>query len=59
MVTNGKKLWAIEVKSGEMNKIKGLQLFNKRFPNAQSIIIGTGGMSLEEFFSTDPSEIFK
>ena len=46
------KLVAIEVKSGKKTgKLQGLKKFQERFPQAHSLLIGTGGISLEEFFS--------
>jgi predicted AAA+ superfamily ATPase len=35
----GKKIWAIEVKSGRRNKASGLSAFLKRYPSAKPIII--------------------
>ena len=48
---------AIEVKSGTPRKPKGLSAFLRRFPNAKPLIVGAGGMPLEEFFSTDPRKL--
>jgi hypothetical protein len=46
------KLLAIEVKSGQQRrKVSGLNEFLKRFPKARPLIVGTGGIPLEDFFT--------
>ena len=45
-------LTAIEVKAAKKPKpLKGLQTFCEKFPVTRSLIIGTGGISFEEFLS--------
>ena len=51
-------VWAIEVKSGRPARTEGLAGFLRRHPRAHPLIVGTGGMSLKEFFSTDPGDLF-
>ena len=56
VLRKGKKLAAIEVKSGRMpSQIPGLDAFSKTFKPTKSFIVGTGGVSLERFLST-PAE---
>ncbi|HEX9639190.1 MAG TPA: DUF4143 domain-containing protein [Acidobacteriota bacterium] len=57
VVRAGKRVWAIEVKSGRPRRAMGLAAFLRRHPHAHPLIVGTGGMRLAEFFSTDPAEI--
>lgn len=46
------KLVAIEVKSGrKAGKLQGIKHFKQRFPKAETLIVGTGGICLEEFLS--------
>jgi hypothetical protein len=46
------QLLAIEVKSGQQRrKVSGLNEFIKRFPHARPLIVGTGGIPLEDFFT--------
>ena len=45
---------AIEVKSGRPNAMRGLGAFRKKHPEARSLVIGTGGIPLEEFFTQKP-----
>jgi predicted AAA+ superfamily ATPase len=49
-----KTTWAIEIKSGRTQSIKGMRKFCSLYPEVKPLIIGTGGMKLEEFFSAQP-----
>lgn len=50
VLTNGRKILAIEVKSGvKFATPKGLDTFVGKFANARPLIIGEGGISLPEF----------
>jgi predicted AAA+ superfamily ATPase len=59
VVQGGKKMWAIEVKSGRSGSTSGLQVFRRGHPDAKSLLIGTGGMPLEEFFAADPDDVLR
>jgi len=54
-----KDLWAIEIKSGRAAKPEGLAHFLKIHPQARPLIVGPGGLSLEEFFLTPPKDLFR
>ena len=58
VVRAGRAVWAIEVKSGRPVRPAGLAAFMRLHPRAHPLIVGSGGMSLKEFFSTDPSALF-
>ena len=58
VVESSRKTWAIEVKSGRPDNVKGLETFCKVYPDAKPLILGRGGMPLEDFFRTNPAEIF-
>ena len=58
VVRAGEGLWALEVKSGRPDRLPGLAAFLRRHPGARPLIVGTGGMPLEEFFSRSPRELF-
>lgn len=58
IVSLGRKRWAIEVKSGRSMRPRGLGAFQKLFPGTTPVIIGSGGMDLEEFFLSDPRTFF-
>ncbi len=52
VISNGRLTTAIEVKSGaKQGSSSGLTAFAKKFENCGSLQIGTGGVSLGEFFS--------
>jgi hypothetical protein len=57
VVKTGTKTWGLEVKSGKSAPAKGMEAFLKKNPNAKVLMIGTGGMDLEEFFQSDPSQL--
>lgn len=59
VVTHGKRIWAVEVKSGRSGKLTGLATFLKRYPKAQSWLIGGGGVPLTEFFARPATDWFK
>ena len=50
-VSHGARTWAIEVKSGRGGKAPGFAAFRKRYPRADTWLIGEGGVPLEDFFS--------
>jgi predicted AAA+ superfamily ATPase len=50
VVTAGAVDWVFEVKSGRAGKTSGLQAFRKRYPESRALLIGGGGIPLEEFF---------
>lgn len=53
----GKKLLAIEVKSGRPPaSFPGLANFVKEFQGAKTLIVGQGGVPLEDFLSASPSD---
>ncbi len=54
VVRTPRKLLAIEVKSSRPRPPRGLTAFCSRWPRAVPLIVGPGGMPLEEFFSLDP-----
>jgi Predicted ATPase (AAA+ superfamily) len=58
VVRAGRNVWAIEVKSGRPARPAGLGEFLRRHPRARPLLVGAGGMPLEEFFSTEPTSLF-
>ena len=51
------KLIALEVKSNFEKRSCGLDKFCEKFSPYRSLIVGSGGLSLETFFSMDPEEL--
>lgn len=54
VVSRGREAVAIEVKSGRPGKPDGLATFCRTYPRARPLIIGGGGLPLEEFFASSP-----
>jgi hypothetical protein len=59
VVRTGRSLWAIEVMSNRPGRLPGLTAFVEAHLGARPLVIGPGGLSFEEFFSRDPSEILE
>ncbi len=59
VVTAGKRIWAIEVKSGRSGKLSGMAAFHKRYPKAETWLVGDDGVPLEEFFARPASDWFR
>lgn len=49
VIVKGRKVTAIEVKSGRIKGAKGLGAFVSRFPGTYSLIVGLDDCPLEEF----------
>jgi uncharacterized protein len=54
----GDQVLALEVKSGRPRAAGGLQAFHRLYPKAKTLIVGAGGVPLEQFFTTRPTEWF-
>jgi len=48
----------LELKSGKSNNPKGLTAFYSLYPDAKPLTLGHQGMPFDEFFRTDPKELF-
>ena len=53
IIDNAGELTAIEVKSGRRGMNSGLPAFVEAFHSKRAFIVGTGGVSLEDFLSCD------
>ena len=52
MVRKGRTVTAIEVKSGRTpDTLPGLDRFVQMFPNSRTLLVGRGGITVEEFLS--------
>jgi hypothetical protein len=47
------------VKSGRAGKPAGLDAFRRRHPAARSLVIGGGGLPLDEFLLSPPAEVLE
>ncbi len=59
VLVNGRKVVAIEVKSGRRQMNKGLVTFAQHFNPHRSLVVGSGGISLEEFLTMDLTLLFQ
>ncbi len=50
------RLAAFEVKSNATALTAGLEAFRQRYHPATALIVGAGGMPLQEFFTVNPEE---
>lgn len=58
IVERNHKVWALEVKSGKRGMNKGLGLFREAFHPYRAFVVGTGGISIEDFLSADLGSFF-
>lgn len=57
VVRSPRGVWAIEVKSGRSGKATGAAAFLRAHPTARLLLVGSGGLALEEFFLLDPKDL--
>ncbi len=53
VLSSGEALTAIEVKSGRVKSLRGLDAFCSKYPVTKSIVIGASGVSLESFLNEE------
>lgn len=58
IIERNRKVWAIEVKSGKRRMNKGLSLFREAFNPYRAFVVGTDGISIEEFLSANLDDFF-
>ena len=64
VVTDGKKLFALEVKSGAKATNHGMEAFKQQYPNAKLYVVASkefesgSRIPLEQFLKLSPSELF-
>lgn len=59
VVSTGRRVLALEVKSGRPGRLAGLAAFKARYPRCQCLVVGGNGMTLEEFFTADPRDLLR
>ena len=57
LVKNGRVI-AIEVKSGRRWENKGMTVFSEKFHPERVLLVGTGGISIEDFLRLNPESLF-
>ncbi|MGE5382815.1 MAG: ATP-binding protein [Omnitrophica WOR_2 bacterium] len=58
ILEKGNKVIALEVKSGANAENRGMTLFAEKFHPEKVLLIGTGGISFNEFLKINPVDIF-
>lgn len=58
IITKQGEAVALEVKSGRRGMNSGMPAFTKHFQPKRSLIIGTGGLPIEDFLRIDPAVLF-
>lgn len=58
IIERNHKIWAIEIKSGKRGMHKGLGLFREAFHPYRAFVVGTDGISVEDFLSADIDTFF-
>ena len=56
VISRGPHLVGVEVKSGNVQSLRGLDAFKDRFPKAKTMIVGPSGIPLDIFFSRTTDE---
>jgi len=60
VINSRDRLLAIEVKSGRKTRApSGLLAFQRHFPSAQALVVGTGGVPLQEFLGRSAAGWFQ
>lgn len=57
VIEYGGVLVGIEVKSGRRSANRGMTIFAEKFNPQKVIVVGTGGISLDEFLSMNPADL--
>jgi Predicted ATPase (AAA+ superfamily) len=58
ILEKGNKVIGLEVKSGASADNAGMGIFNEKFHPDKMLLVGTGGISYEEFLKINPKDIF-
>ena len=58
VLQKGEQIIALEVKSGNSNKAKGMQVFQKTFHPHKALMVGLTGLRWEDFLKINPGELF-
>lgn len=51
VVRNGPRVAAVEVKSGAVGKLRGIQAFDQLYPGSRKLLVGGDGIDLEKFLT--------
>ncbi|MEI8087412.1 MAG: ATP-binding protein [Paludibacter sp.] len=58
VIVRNEKVIAIEVKSGRRGENKGMSIFAQKFKPQKVLLVGTGGIGIEDFLRLNPKDLF-
>ncbi len=58
IIERGEKIIGVEVKSGHRTTNKGMAIFATKFNPEKVIVVGSGGIPIEEFLEMNPLDLF-
>jgi predicted AAA+ superfamily ATPase len=58
IIQRGEKIIAIEVKSGKKAENAGITVFAEKFKVNRCLLVGTGGLGIEDFLRINPATLF-
>jgi len=58
VIMKDEKVIGIEVKSGRRGENKGMSIFAQKFKPQKVLLVGTGGIPIEDFLRLNPSDLF-
>jgi hypothetical protein len=58
IIQKGEQIIAIEVKSGKNAENTGMSVFSEKFQVHRTLLVGTGGLGVEDFLRIDPATLF-
>lgn len=59
ILTRRRKVVAIEVKTGRRTTNEGLPKFSALFHPCRALVVGSGGLTIDEFFNLEPEVLFR
>jgi hypothetical protein len=59
VVRSGDKIWALEITQSKSHSWDGLNYFQSKSPKSEIMLIGPGGISIEDFLSVNATNFFE
>jgi hypothetical protein len=59
VISRGTQFYGIEVKSGRVGRVSGMEAFRSRYPEARVLVVGGNGIPLHDFFSRPAAAWFE
>jgi predicted AAA+ superfamily ATPase len=58
VIMKDEKVIGVEVKSGRRGENTGMSVFAQKFKPQKVLLVGTGGISIEDFLRINPIDLF-